>query len=283
MNLSIAYSPCPNDTFLFHALVHELVDGPKVQWQVHLEDVEQLNRHAAKGLYDVTKLSFHAYAHCWQDYQILDAGSALGFGCGPLLITRAESRDRLVSSMKIAIPGAWTTAHFLFMLAYPDGADKVQMLFSDIEAAVLDGRVDAGVIIHENRFTFAEKGLVCLQDLGAYWEQLTGGPIPLGCIAVRRSLPQSLKIAINEALAQSVRYAFRHPHASSPYVAAHAQELDPEVRRQHIELYVNPFTESLGATGRQAVNQLYREAFQRGIIPAIPEDCYLEAETAREG
>lgn len=275
MDLSLGYSPCPNDTFLFHALTHGLVDTPKVRWRVHLEDVEALNRQALAGATDVTKLSFHAYAYCWREYQLLDAGSALGFGCGPLLVTRAELAERPVEDMRIALPGELTTAHFLFRLAFPEARHKTFMLFSDIESAVQRGEADAGVIIHENRFTYAEKGLALRQDLGAFWETLTGAPIPLGGIAVRRSLPEAVKSAINESLARSVRMARRDPALSREYVADHAQEMDAAVCTRHIALYVNDYTEDLGPQGREAIRRLYAEAHARGVIPEQPEEMFL--------
>jgi 1,4-dihydroxy-6-naphthoate synthase len=276
MDLTLGYSPCPNDTFLFHALIHGLVDTPKVQWQVHLDDVEQLNRQALEGRLDVTKLSFHAYAYCWQHYQLLDAGSALGFGCGPLLISLEAHRDSPPESLRIAVPGDLTTAHFLLKLAYPQANRKVFMRFSEIEGAILDGQVDAGVIIHENRFTYADKGLLLIRDLGEYWESLTGAPIPLGGIAVRRSLPEEVKRAINRSLARSVRYARTHPEASADYVGAHAQEMDPAVCRRHIDLYVNAYSEDLGTTGRQAIRHLYAQALSAGAIPSLPQGLFLD-------
>ncbi|MBP6183630.1 MAG: 1,4-dihydroxy-6-naphthoate synthase [Saprospiraceae bacterium] len=275
MQLAIGFSPCPNDTFIFHAMLSGLVEGPKVQWQPHLEDVESLNEHALLGLYPVTKLSYHAYAYASGKYQLLDSGSALGFGCGPLLISKQNMELTDFVHSKVAIPGKLTTAHFLLNLAFPNITDKVFMPFYQIEEAILSGTVDAGVIIHENRFTYAAKGLKLIEDLGAFWEKSTGSPIPLGGIAVRRDLPMKLKLEINTSLAASVRYAHQNPDRSAAYVALHAQEMDPDVRNQHITLYVNHFSENLGIDGRMAIASMYREAVAKGIIAYEPEDMFL--------
>lgn len=255
-------------------MVHGLVGDPKVRWETHLHDVETLNEMALQGILPVTKLSFHAYAHCWKRYQLLRAGSALGFGCGPLLITRPGVDITRPESLRIAVPGHLTTAHFLLMLAYPEAVLKQFMVFSEIEQAVLDGRVDAGVIIHENRFTYTDKGLILIQDLGAWWEKQTGSPIPLGGIAVHRDMDENLKKSIGDSLAASVRHAWDHPGASEPYVACHAQEMEPAVMKQHIALYVNKFTEDIGVTGKEAVENMYREAFGKGLLNEMPLDIF---------
>lgn len=276
MLLTVGYSPCPNDTFLFHALVHGLVGDPKVRWEPHLHDVETLNEMALSGTLPVTKLSFHGYAHCWEQYQLLRTGSALGFGCGPLLITRPDVDFSDPRNLRIAVPGRLTSAHFLMMLAYPRVHNKEFLVFSEIEQAVLDGRFDAGVIIHENRFTYQEKGLVLVQDLGAWWEQSTGGPIPLGGIAVRRDLDEDLKRSIERGLAESVRYAWKHPSHSAGYVACHAQAMDAEVMKKHIDLYVNSFTEDIGIPGRSAVERMYSEAFSHGLLASLPQAVFMD-------
>lgn len=275
MELTIAYSPCPNDTFIFDALIHGRVRGPKVHWKPVLDDVETLNEWALEGRHPVTKLSYHAYAHCFDKYQLLDAGSALGNGCGPILITRHDLIQRPVEEMTIAIPGLYTTAHFLFMLAYPQASQKTFMNFASIEQAVLNGDCDAGVIIHENRFTYRQKGLVAIRDLGAHWEETSGHPIPLGGIAVRRDLDHQLKTDIERGIHDSVRHAWTHPGDSRPYVQSHASEMDPEVQRQHIELYVNDWSASLGLSGKAAVEAMYAHAFALNIIPQKPEDIFL--------
>ena len=182
MTLSLGFSPCPNDTFIFDALLHGRVDTEGIDFEPFIEDVEALNRRAFAGDIDITKLSYHAFAHLTHRYALLHAGSALGNNCGPLLVARAPMTEQQINAASIAIPGKMTTAHLLFSLAYPKALDKRETLFSDIEDAVLDGRVDAGLIIHENRFTYEQKGLTKIVDLGEYWETTTGSPIPLGVL-----------------------------------------------------------------------------------------------------
>ena len=255
MTLSLGYSPCPNDTFIFDALVNGRIDTGGLDFTVTLADVEELNRRAFSGELQLTKLSYHAYAHLRDRYALLDAGSALGRGVGPLLVHRAGGPlPPLDAGTRVAIPGRYTTANYLLGLAYPAATNRHEVLFSDIEARVLDGTYDAGLLIHENRFTYADRGLARIRDLGAYWESLTDLPIPLGGIAARRDLPEELRHRIGRLLAASVQYAFDHPAASADYVRAHAQEMDPEVVRQHIDLYVNDYTRDLGAEGRRAVD-----------------------------
>lgn len=277
MTLTLAFSPCPNDCFIFDAIVHKRIDLEGLAFDVRLADVEALNTAAFHGDADVTKLSFHAYAHCADTYVLLDAGSALGRNCGPLLISlRPISQEDVAGGrLKIAIPGRYTTANFLMGLAFPAATDKSEMLFSDIEGAVLDGRVDAGLIIHENRFTYEAKGLRKIIDLGEFWEGETGAPIPLGGIAVRRELPLELKQAVNRILRRSVEYAFANPKDSLPYVRAHAQEMSEEVMYKHIDLYVNRYSIDLGTEGRSAVELLFRRAASVGLIPAPEASLFL--------
>lgn len=256
MKISIGYSPCPNDTFIFDALAHQKIDTEGLSFDIVLADVEELNRMAFAGRLDATKLSYHALGYLLDRYALLDAGSALGNNCGPLLIARQPMEREVLHSAKIAIPGKYTTANFLLGLALPDATGKVEMLFSDIEDAVLRGDADAGLIIHENRFTYAQKGLVKIADLGEYWETQTGMPIPLGGIVVRRDVPAEVQQRFNRVLARSVAFALDHPRQTLPYVRAHAQEMDETVMFQHIGLYVNDFTRDLGATGRAAVQLL---------------------------
>ena len=278
MKLTLAFSPCPNDCFMFDALVHQRIDCEGLEFDVRLADVEALNKAAFAGDVDVTKLSYHAYAYCARDYVLLDAGSALGRNCGPLLVSkRPISREEVASgALRIAIPGTYTTANFLLGLAFPAARNKTELLFSDIERAVLDGRFDAGLIIHENRFTYAAKGLQKIVDLGEFWEGETGAPIPLGGIVVRRSLPDAVKEAVNRLVRRSVEYAFAHRSASLPYVRAHAQEMSEQVMYQHIDLYVNDFSVDLGPDGRRAVELLFEKAKALGVIPPIEQPLFLD-------
>jgi len=269
MTLSLAFSPCPNDCFIFDAIVHRRIDLEGLDFDVHLDDVEALNAAAFAGAADVTKLSFHAYAWCVGNYVLLDAGSALGRNCGPLLISkRTISLDEVrAGALRIAIPGVYTTANFLLGLACPQATQKEPMLFSAIEDAVLEGRVDAGLIIHENRFTYESRGLRRIVDLGEYWEQLTGAPIPLGGIVIRRSLPEDVRERVNRVIRRSVEFAFANRAASLPYVRAHAQAMSDEVMFKHIDLYVNEFSVDLGTEGRRAVDVLFARATEAGVVP----------------
>ena len=275
MKLSLGFSPCPNDTFIFDAMIHGKINTEGLEFDVRLGDVEELNQQAFAGNLDVTKLSYHAYAYLTDKYCLLDAGSALGNNCGPLLIARAPMPQEEIIEAKIAIPGKYTTANFLLGYAYPQARHKVEMLFSDIEDAVLRGDVDAGLIIHENRFTYQQKGLVKLVDLGEYWENSTQMPIPLGGIVIRRDLPPDLQLKVNRVLQRSVQFAFDNPKSSLAYVRAHAQEMDEAVMYQHIELYVNDYTKNLGERGRAAVQHLFDVAVKNGVIPAQRQALFL--------
>ena len=266
MKLSIGYSPCPNDTFIFDAIAHQKIDTEGLEFEIVLADVEALNRMAFAGELDVTKLSFHAFAWLLERYVLLDAGSALGNNCGPLLIARQPIDWQDVRFARIAIPGKFTTANLLLSLAQPEATQKEEMIFSAIEDAVLQQQVDAGLIIHENRFTYAQKGLVKIADLGEYWETQTGMPIPLGGIVIRRNLPQDIQQKFNRVMARSVSFALENPRQTLPYVKAHAQEMEEAVMFQHIGLYVNEFTRDLGAKGRAAVQLLFDTARARGVL-----------------
>lgn len=279
MKLTLAFSPCPNDCFIFDAMVHGRIDLEGLEFEVRLADVEALNTAAFSGDGDISKLSFHAYAYCADRYVLLDAGSALGRNCGPLLISKrpVTTDEAAAGRLRIAIPGKYTTANFLLGYAFPLATDKTELLFSDIEPAVLDGRYDAGLIIHENRFTYESKGLRKIIDLGEYWESTTGAPIPLGGIVIRRSLTDAVKQKVNRVLRRSVEYAFAHREASLPYVRAHAQEMDDEVMYKHIDLYVNRYSIDLGEDGRRAIELLFDKAAASGLIPSVRESLFLPA------
>jgi len=274
--LSLGFSPCPNDTFIFDALLHGKVDTEGLSFEPVMEDVEALNRRAFAGELAVTKLSYHAFAHLTERYTLLDAGSALGNNCGPLLIARKPMNEAEINTARIAIPGKMTTANFLLSLAYPNAQNKQEVIFSDIENAVLHGETDAGLIIHENRFTYTQKGLLKILDLGAYWETTTGLPIPLGGIVVRRDLPIEIQQKVNRVLRRSVEYAFAHPAEVMPFVRQHAQEMDEAVMRAHIELYVTQHTVDLGSDGREAVRQMFRIAQEKGILPSYRDDFFVQ-------
>jgi 1,4-dihydroxy-6-naphthoate synthase len=275
--LSLGFSPCPNDCFMFDAIVNRRIDLEGLEFSPRLADVEALNKSAFAGSADVTKLSYHAYALCSRDYVLLDAGSALGRNCGPLLISkRPISRAEVAAGgLKIAIPGKYTTANFLLGLAFPTAQNKTELVFSAIEPALLDDQFDAGLIIHENRFTYEAKGLKKIIDLGEHWEEATGAPIPLGGIVVKRSLSEDVKHRVNRVLRRSVEYAFAHRTASLNYVREHAQEMSEDVMYKHIDLYVNEFSVDLGQEGRRAVELLFDKAAATGIIPAPSGKLFL--------
>lgn len=268
MRLSLAYSPCPNDCFIFDAMIHGRIDTEGLSFDVRLEDVETLNKMALQGEMDITKLSFHAYGHVTQQYILLKAGSALGFNCGPLLVQNGAFDETRPAEMRIAIPGQLTTANFLLSLAYPLLKNKVVCVFDDIEAAVLEGRADAGLIIHENRFTYAAKGLTKVRDLGEFWEDLIHAPIPLGGIVIRRTIDEDLQQKVNRVIRRSVEFAFANPEVSMPYVREHAQAMDEEVMKKHIALYVNQFSIDLGERGKKAIELLFQKARETNLFDA---------------
>jgi 1,4-dihydroxy-6-naphthoate synthase len=277
MKLSLGFSPCPNDCFMFDAIVNKRIDLEGLKFSERLADVEALNKSAFAGEADVTKLSYHAYAYCAGNYVLLDAGSALGRNCGPLLISRRPISKAEVAAghLEIAIPGKYTTANFLLSLAFPAVVKKTELVFSAIEAALLNDEYDAGLIIHENRFTYEAKGLKKIIDLGEFWEGETGAPIPLGGIVINRSLPDDVKRTVNRVLRRSVEYAFAHRAASLPYVRAHAQEMSEDVMYRHIDLYVNEYSVDLGKEGRRAVELLFERARATGLIPAVTKTLFL--------
>jgi 5,8-dihydroxy-2-naphthoate synthase len=277
MTLTLGFSPCPNDCFMFDAIVHRRIDVDGLDFSVRMEDVETLNRTAVAGAIDVTKVSCHAYAYCAARYALLDAGSALGRGCGPLLISkRPIERDEVSrGALRIAIPGRYTTANLLLGLAFPSARSTVEMVFSAIEGAVLTGDVDAGVIIHENRFTYEARGLRKVIDLGDYWERETGAPIPLGSIAVKRTLPADVQRAINRVMRRSVEYAFANPNASRSFVRDHAQEMAEDVMTQHIALYVNEYSIDLGADGRRALEILFARGAAAGVMAPLSQPMFV--------
>ena len=274
--ITLGFSPCPNDTFIFDAMVHYKIDTEGLEFEVFMGDVEELNQKAFRSELDVTKLSFHAFAHLISDYQLLNSGSALGQNCGPLLVSKLPQLNARNSEIQVAIPGKYTTANFLLSLAYPEITNKVELIFSDIEQAVIDRKVDAGLIIHENRFTYQDKGLTKIKDLGEFWEELCSTPIPLGGIVVKRSIEPELQQKIDRVLKRSVQFAFENPESSSDYICENAQEMNAEVTKQHIELYVNDYSVDLGVKGREAVEMLLNKAVELKIIPSITNDIFVE-------
>ncbi len=276
MKLKIGFSTCPNDTFIFDAMVHHKVDTEGLEFDVILGDVESLNRAATQNTVDITKISYHAYFYVAKNYLLLDSGSALGRGNGPLLISQNRVSTQDVATRNIAIPGRTTTANLLLSLAFPNALKRTEYVFSDIEAALLDDEVDLGLIIHENRFTYADKGLRKVCDLGEFWEDTTGLPIPLGGIVVNRNLPDDIQQKVNRVLRRSVDFAFDNPLESLEFIRKYAQGMNEEVMYKHIELYVNEFTRSLGVEGRNAVHTLFRISQEKRILGALPEKIFLD-------
>ena len=281
MTLSLGFSPCPNDTFIFDALIHHKIDTEGLDFEVFYDDVETLNQKAFRGELDITKLSYHAFAYVADSYVLLDSGSALGFGVGPMLICKDNPEKlraelaKLGTQLKIGIPGKYTTANFLLGLAFPNALNKQELVFSDIENAVLDGRVDIGLIIHENRFTYQDKGLKKIIDLGDFWEKETGLAIPLGGIVANRTLPLDVQHKINRVLRRSVEFAFSNPKSGLEYIRSHAQEMSEEVMYKHIDLYVNKYSVELGEEGKKAIKLLFDTAAEKNVIPEIKEDIFL--------
>lgn len=276
MDLTLGFSTCPNDTFIFDAMVNGRIDTEGLRFELHLADVEELNQLAFSTSLDITKVSYHAFAYLSASYQLLTAGSALGFNNGPLLISKHKIYPDELSGLRIAIPGKYTTANLLLSIAYPDLKNKIEYLFSDIEEVILSGEADAGVIIHENRFTYRAKGLRKIVDLGEYWDQLTGLPIPLGGIIVKRSLPKEIRLKVNRIMKRSVEHALQNPNDSLPFVKKHAQSMDENVMRKHIQLYVNDFSVDLGMKGREAITTLYEKSVQKAIFPPLQPSWFVE-------
>ena len=259
MKVSLGFSPCPNDTFIFDALVNRKIDTEGLEFETVLEDVETLNQWALQGKLDITSLSFPAFFQSPDKYVLLNAGSALGKGVGPLLISNNEqgTPNDEINHFSIAIPGINTTANLLLSFAFPHAKNKIPMIFSAIEDAVLAGEADAGVIIHENRFTYRQKGLHKIMDLGEYWEEKIKLPVPLGGIAAKRTLADDHIKKTDRLIRKSIEYAFANYPLITDYVKLHSQSMSKDVMRQHIELYVNSFSLDLSEEGKKAVEKLY--------------------------
>ena len=283
MKLSLGFSPCPNDTFIFDALIHGKIDTEGLSFEVIFDDVETLNQKAMRGQLDITKLSFHAFAHVTDNYALLNSGSALGFGVGPLLVCKKDNYSEINQELKsakpnlsVAIPGNLTTANFLLGIAFPQLTDKRIMVFSDIENVLLSNEVDLGLIIHENRFTYKEKGLEKILDLGSYWEQLTNCAIPLGGIVINRNLPSEIQLKVDRLIKNSVEYAFANPKSSLDFIREHAQEMDEKVMYKHIELYVNEYTINLGEAGKKAIDTLFLMGKNKQLIPTPTKNLFVQ-------
>jgi len=272
MRLTLGISPCPNDTFIFDALANGALDTGGLELEVFHEDVETLNEWAVEGRLDLSKVSYGVVPRVATEYAVLEAGGAVGRGVGPLLVARPDAGPFRPEAATVAVPGRHTTANLLLSLAYPSARARRFMVFSDIERAVLAREVDAGVLIHEGRFTYEAKGLARVEDLGAFWERETGAPIPLGGILGRRRLGAELLRRVDALVRASLERARARPGHLSAYVRRHAQEMDESVMRRHVDLYVNEFSLGLGAGGRRAVEALLRVAARDEPGLALPRE-----------
>ncbi len=269
--LSMAYSSCPNDTFIFHALAHKLINTSDLDFNISLADVETLNQNAEKSIFDITKLSFAAFGNLRKRYALLRTGAALGRGCGPLVISPGKNKPDDMKKPKIAVPGLGTTAYLLFRLFLDDlypglSPEIIPMGFEKIMPYVKAGKADFGVIIHEGRFVYTQMGLECLADLGKWWEEKTLLPIPLGCIAVKRDIKMQKALKIQTLIKESIDYAFNHPSAGKQYIKMHAKELDDKVINEHIRLYVNDFSRDIGEQGEKAIKIFFEKGEKAGLI-----------------
>lgn len=275
MNFTLGFSPCPNDTFIFDALVNKKIDIGDFNFNVRLEDVETLNNLAREEVLDFTKISYGVLPLVIKNYIVMNSGSALGKGVGPLLISKKPVDFTEVEKYAIAIPGENTTAHLLFSLAFPNAKNKVFKRYDEIEKSVLESEKVLGVIIHENRFTYMERGLHKIVDLGNFWEEKTSLPIPLGGIVGRRNIDENILMKVDALIKESMEYAFENYPLITDYVKQHSQEMDPSVMKKHIDLYVNPYSINLGKEGRNAIRKfinIYESTYKNFISPGFAED-----------
>jgi len=275
MKLSLGFSTCPNDTFIFDAMVHQRIDTEGLEFELLMGDVEELNKMALNAELDITKISFHAFAYIADKYKILNSGSALGRNNGPLLISKKKIYPDEVPFLKIGIPGKNTTANLLLHIAYPELKEVKEYVFSDIEEAILDNEIDAGLIIHETRFTYQKRGLKKIIDLGEYWEKTTESPVPLGGIIVNRQLSDDIQQKIDRVLYRSIDYAFKNPSAGLEFIKSFAQEMNEEIMYKHIDLYVNNFTKNLGNDGKKSIKTLLEKAVELKFITSLPDDIFV--------
>lgn len=274
--IRLAFSTCPNDTFMFGSLLQGMTDFDPAGLELILKDIEELNIMAREHKTAITKISFASYPFIANDYQILNSGSALGYKNGPILVSRKKIYPDEVKDLHIAIPGELTTANLLLEILFPGVKQKSVFLFSDIEDAVMDNACDAGLLIHETRFTYQKKGLLKIADLGEIWEKEYNLPVPLGGIVVKRTLPYEQIKAFEKALSTSIGMAFKDKKSIWSFIKKNAQELDDDVIHAHIDLYVNEFSMDLGDKGREAIRLLLKKGAERGILPEVPEDIFVK-------
>jgi 1,4-dihydroxy-6-naphthoate synthase len=274
MKLSLGFSSCPNDTFMFEAMVNKRIQPKGYEFDLLLADVEELNKKAMNAELDITKISIAAYPHFASSYQLLSAGGAIGTGNGPVLVSKKKLYTDELQNLLIAIPGIHTTARLLMSIIYPEAKNLKEYLFSDIEEAVLSGETDAGVIIHENRFTYQDKGLRKIADLGEEWEKLNHLPLPLGGIVIKRNLSSVVKSEFNKLLTDSIRFALEKPLLSLPFIKNYAQNLEESIIFQHIRLFVNDYSIQMGEEGKEAIQALFKKGFDVGSLPEINETIF---------
>ena len=276
MTFSLAISPCPNDTFMFWAMLHRLTDSYGMTFITSMQDIENLNKAASELEFDLIKISYAHYPKVSQEYQMLTSGSALGFGNGPLLVSRRKIYPDETPHLRIAIPGVDTTANMLLTIAYPTATNKKEYLFSNIEDVVMSDEADAGLLIHETRFTYQQKGLHKILDMGEYWEKTCSLPLPLGGIAVRRNLLKDTKLKLNRALSESVRFALQNPALPEQFIKKHAQAMKIDICRKHIKLYVNEFSVELGEKGKQAIAAFFEKGRAANFFSDITQPVFVD-------
>ena len=273
--MTLGFSPCPNDTFIFDAMVNGHIDTKGITFDYVMEDVETLNIWAEQGKLDITKLSYNTFIHIVNQYALLQSGSALGVGVGPLLVAKQPMDMAKIADYKIAIPGVKTTANLLLSLAFPQAKNKTEVVFSDIESRVLSGEFDAGLVIHESRFTYAKRGLHKQMDMGDWWEQTTNAAIPLGGIVIRRSIGIDVAATVDSIIKESLAWSWKRYPELTPFITDNAQEMEEDVMRKHIQLYVNDYTTDLGETGRKAITTLFDKAKAGGLLKnEMPENIF---------
>lgn len=276
MKLTLGISPCPNDLFMFDALINQKIDTENIEFIIQIADIEQLNRQALENTHDITKISFSAFSKIQLNYKLLKSGCALGKNNGPLLISKKKVYPDEINYLKVAIPGRNTTANLILTIAFPDIKQKKEYLFSDIEDVVLSGDADAGLIIHETRFSYEKKGLKKIIDLGEYWESTTNHPLPLGAIAIKRTVPEEIQKKVNNILKLSIQFAFQNPKSSLSYIKKYSRELDDQTIRKHIDLYVNEFSLDIGEKGKNAIIKLLTTGAEKGILNKVESDMFID-------
>jgi len=278
MKLTLGFSPNPSDTFIFDAMVHGRIDTEGLEFDYFFAEAEALNKKALNAGADIMRMSFHTFAYAAMNYLILDSGSTLGYRIGPLLISKRIINTSELNDIRIAIPGKYSTANLLFSVAWPEAKNKMEYLFSDVEKALLNDEIDAGLIIHETRFTYLKRGLHKIADMGEYWEHLSGLPVPLTAIAINRKIPEDIALKVNRIIKRSLEFAYTDSLPSYDFVTGNSKDMDSTVMNSHIKLFVNEFSVNLGKTGKKAVNEFFRIAHEKEIIPSLPLRIFLTEE-----